>query len=214
VKALDPLVFDLAKCRVELDRFKLLLETKKELQERNDLLPLFRECPHLTAFIATQVPKIGLADRLGYEFQIFGDFTADIVIGNSRRKTYCAIELEDAHPGSVFNRHGSKATTEWGSRLEHGFNQLVDWFFAWDDHKKTEGFAKQFGYGHVEFFGMLLVGRSADVSEHDRVRLRWRSGKVAIDSHQIYCNTYDDLYDSLAGEWRLLPLASSSGTSA
>jgi Domain of unknown function (DUF4263) len=95
--------------------------------------------------------------------------------------------------------------------LEHGFGQLVDWFFSFDDHKNSAAFTKHFGYGHIEFFGMLLIGRTGDLSEHDRTRLRWRSGRVTINTHKVYCRTYDELYESLQNDWRLLSLASSPG---
>ncbi len=206
MKSFQPLEFDLSRCRDELDRFKLLLDSRRELAEREHLKPLFQSCPHLTAFIGALVPEIGPADRIAHEFQVFGDYSADIVIGNSERQAYCAIELEDAQPDSVFRPVGRKATSEWGRRFEHGFSQLVDWFFAWDDHKSSEGFAKQFGYGHVEFYGLLLIGRTAGISEADRTRLRWRSGRVSVNSHKVYCRTYDDLYQSLDKDWRLLSL--------
>jgi hypothetical protein len=70
----------------------------------------------LCAFIGASIPNIGPADRLAYEFQIFGDFSADIVIGNFERKTFCAIELEDARPNSIFGRTEGRATPEWSPR--------------------------------------------------------------------------------------------------
>jgi hypothetical protein len=204
MKELRTIQFDLARCRQEVDQLQALLASKQELSERHDLQPLFKASPQLAAFIGTSFPDIGPANRLAYEFQIFGDYAADLVIGNFERKTSCAIELEDARRNSVFNKLEGRATTEWGRRFEHGFGQLVDWFFAFDDHKNTAGFTKHFGYGHIEFFGMLLIGRSADISEHDRVRLRWRSGRVSVNTHKVYCRTYDELFDALNSDWRLL----------
>src|SRR4051794_31821020 len=113
--------FDPVQCRKELDHFQALLASKQDLSERHDLQPLFKECQQLAAFIGTSFPDIGPANRLAYEFQIFGDYAADIVIGNFERKTYCAIELEDARPNSVFHKLEGKATREWGRRFEHGF---------------------------------------------------------------------------------------------
>jgi hypothetical protein len=200
--------FDPVQCRKELDCLQTLLASKRELSERDDLQPLFKECPQLTAFIGTSFPNIGPANRLAYEFQVFGDYSADIVIGNFERKSFCAIELEDARPNSVFNKLDGKATSEWGRRFEHGFGQLVDWFFSFDDHKNSAGFTKHFGYGHIEFFGMLLIGRSAHISDHDRTRLRWRSDRVTVNTHRVYCRTFDELYDDLNSDWRLLSLMS------
>jgi hypothetical protein len=194
--------FDPVQCRVELDRLGSLLATKRELSERDDLLPLFKDCRQLSALIGRNFPNLGPANRLAFEFQVFGDFTADIVIGNFERKCFCAIELEDARPNSVFNKLAGRSTSEWGRRLEHGFGQLIDWFFSFDDHKGSAGFAKHFGYGHIEFFGMLLIGRSSDINDHDRTRLRWRSERVTVNTHRIYCRTYDELYEDLDQEWR------------
>lgn len=204
MKSLVPVDFDLARCRVELDEFKALLDSHLALTERDHLAPFFKRCQNLTAFIGTRIPEIGPANRLAYEFEVFGDFSSDIILGNFERQVFCAIELEDGRPESVFQQAGAKATAEWGRRFEHGFSQLVDWFFAWDDHKATAGFAKHFGHGHVDFYGMLVIGRSADISPADQTRLRWRSGRVTINTHKIYCRTYDELYESLDKDWRLL----------
>jgi Domain of unknown function (DUF4263) len=203
MKTLLPFTFDRDLCRAELDEFKSLLDSGKVLTERGDLATFFRRSRHLTAFIGATIPDIGPANRLGYEFDVFGDFICDVVLGDFERQTFCAIELEDAGPKSVFQRVGKKATKEWGRRFEHGFSQLVDWFYAWDDHKSTAGFAKHFGHGHVRFTGMLVIGRTNDIEPADHRRLRFRTDKVLIDSHQIYCRTYDDLYDSLFREWQL-----------
>jgi hypothetical protein len=212
MKSLAPVDFDLRRCRAELDEFKDVLDSHSELTERDHLAPLFKRCPNLTAFIGTRIPEIGPANRLAYEFEVFGDFASDIVLGNFERQAFCAIELEDARPDSLFQRVGVKATTEWGRRFEHGFSQLVDWFFAWDDHKSTAGFAKHFGHGHVEFYGMLVIRRSADIAPADQTRLRWRSGRVTINTHKFYCRTYDDLYESLDKDWRLLSLTEQTTT--
>ncbi len=204
MKALAAHTFDRAACRTELDEFKALLDTHSTLTERDHIQPLFKRCRNLTALIGAQVPEIGTVNRLASEFQIFGDFAADLVVGNVDRRTYCAIELEDAEPGSIFHRAGAKATPEWGRRFEHGFSQLVDWFYAWDDYRGTAGFAKHFGHGLVEFYGMLLIGRSADLSPAEQDRLRWRSKRVSVNTHKVFCWTYDDLFALLDHDWRLL----------
>ncbi len=194
--------FDPARCREELDRFQTLLASKEELSEKDDLRPLFTASPQLTAFLGTSFPNFAPVNRLAYEFPIFGDFAADIVIGNFEKGIFCAIELEDASATSVFNKLKGKATSEWGRRFEHGFSQLVDWFFSFDDHRTSHAFTNRFGYGHVEFFGMLLIGRSRHLSDHDRQRLKWRTDRVMVSSHKIVCRTYDELYDDLNENWR------------
>jgi hypothetical protein len=209
MKEFATVVFDPVQCRAELDALRDLLASNQELSEGKDLLPLFRKSPQLAAFLRATIWDLGPANRLAYEFQIFGDYAADIVIGNYGKGTFCAIELEDARPSSIFHKPEGKATPEWGRRFEHGFSQLVDWFFSFDDHKNTTGFTKNFGFGHIRFFGLLLIGRSKDLTAHDQTRLRWRSEKVAVNSHQVYCWTYDELYESLESDWRLFSQAAS-----
>ncbi len=123
------------------------------------------------------------------------------------RKTFCPIELEDARSNSIFTKIEGKATREWNHRFEHGFSQLVDWFFALDDHKNSANFTKQFDYGHIPFYGILLIGRSKDLLEFERTRLRWRSDRVSINTHKVLCRTYDDLYESLDRYWRLISMS-------
>jgi Domain of unknown function (DUF4263) len=204
MKEFDSVTFDPPRCRAELDRLQSLLASKTDLSERGDLQPLFKECPQLAAFIGATIPGIGPATRLAYEFDVFGDYTADLVIGNPEKKTFCAIELEDARPDSIFHQIGSRATKEWGRRLEHGFGQLVDWFFSFDDYKRSAGFTKHFGYGHIEFFGMLLIGRSGHLTENDRTRLRWRADRVTVNTHKVFCLTYDELSQALNTQWQFI----------
>jgi hypothetical protein len=117
------------------------------------------------------------------------------------------VELEDGRPDSIFTKVGQKATKEWSRRFDHGFSQIVDWFYSLDDMKKTTRFAKDFGHGHIKFFGLLILGRTAGLSESDRARLRWRTEKVRVDSHPIDCLTFDDLHDSLRRRMSFYPAA-------
>lgn len=206
MKEFRTIQFDPVECRRELDRLQLLLESKSELSERDDLLPLFKDSPQMAAFLGTCIFNLGPANRLAYEFQIYGDFSADLFIGNIDKSTFCAIELEDARTNSIFNKIEGKSTSEWGRRFERGFSQLIDWFYSFDDHKNSAGFTKHFGYGHIDFSGMLLIGRSNDVSEPDRARLRWRSDRVSVNTHKIACFTHDELLETLNNDWRLLSL--------
>src|SRR5207247_639988 len=130
-----------------------------------------------------------------------GDLAAGVVLGNQEKGVCCVIEFEDGKPDSIFTKVKKKSTTEWSRRFEHGFSQLVDWFYSLDDFKKTERFAGNFGHGHITFFGLLILGRNAGLSESDRNRLKWRTERVRVDSHTIECLTLDDLYQY--PEWRL-----------
>jgi hypothetical protein len=200
-KKLNPIVFNPTRCRRDLAAFQKLLQSKKELAERSDIQQFFKKRKQLSAFIGTYASNLGPAKLLGFDFPFMGDFSADIVLGNKEKGVFCVIEFEDGKANSIFTKRPKKSTTEWSRRFEHGFSQLVDWFYSLDDFKKTEKFANDFGHGHITFVGLLILGRSAGVSESDRNRLKWRTEKVRVDSHTIECLTFDDLYQDL--KWRI-----------
>jgi hypothetical protein len=187
VSALAPSAFDGVACRVELDALTALLASKASLSEKRDLLPHFRRSPQLVAFIGTLFPNIFPANRYAHELRILGHFAADFLIGNYERKTFCAIELEDARPNSVFQRVRGRARPVGppaGDRVRPD-RRLV-----------------------------LLVRQPAtDRRVHRQLRLRAdrvlrprscrphrsfdrhraRPLVVAINTHKVYCWTYDDL---------------------
>ena len=70
----------------ELKEFKALLNdpTKPELSERDDILPFFAAHERLIALMGTYNPYIERFDRIATEFDIFGDHTSDVAIGDSR----------------------------------------------------------------------------------------------------------------------------------
>lgn len=209
MKEFEVISFDPDACRQSLDKLSELLSANDSLSERKDILPFFRDHRQLAAFLGTSFATVGPADRLAYEFELFGDFRPDILIGNFENKRFCAIELEEARPNSIFEC-GSRTIPQWGRRLEQGFGQLVDWFYALDDHRGTEAFSRRFGYGHIEFYGMLIVGRRTGLSDSDVNRLRWRSDRITINNHRIYCRSYDDLLEDLDKSWRLMSLFTQS----
>jgi hypothetical protein len=211
-KDFTEVAFKVSEFNKELDKFRELLSSKKDLAER-ELQELFKSCPHLTAYIGTtKAANIGVARQVAYEFQIMGDYGADMVLG-VREKRFCFVELEDAGVDSVLEKVGRKATKEWSRRFEHGFSQIVDWFCHLDDFKKTDRFHRNFGYGHIDFAGLLLIGRNAALSDDDIRRLRWRTHHVVVNSHPVLCMTYDDLLKELNEGYELYSAAFSVETS-
>jgi hypothetical protein len=101
-----------------------------------------------------------------------GDYSADLILGSKDKSTFCVVEFEDGKPSSVFRKSRKRTTTDWSPRFAHGFSQLVDWFCTLDDFKKTDRFAADFGHGHIRFIALLILGRNAGVSGHERKRLR------------------------------------------
>jgi hypothetical protein len=174
-----------------------LLKSKADLTERRDIQPFFRKRDQLSAFLGTYTFDIGPGTHLAYEFPFLGDFAADIIVGNRDRGEYLVIELEDALPTSVFTKVKSKKTKEWSRKFDHGYSQLIDWFSCLDDYRKTDKFIDEFGPGFVTFYGLLIVGRNAGMSDGERRRLRWRTKNVIVNSQPITCITFDDLYEAL-----------------
>ncbi len=206
MKSLEKIEFSAEQCAQELIAFKKLLQGSPSLEENKDIKPSLTKAKHLTAFIGTYFPDIGPANVLAYEFEIAGDFAADIVIGNLETQNFCMVELEDASPLGIFVP-GNRRVTQWNPRFEHGFSQLVDWFYALDDLRGTERFTRDFGLGHVIFHGLLMMGRSDHVKDEDRNRLRWRAEHVLVNSKKINCLTYDELSRGLERRLREYPAA-------
>jgi hypothetical protein len=142
-------------------------------------------------------PKFSVATEICFEYEFFGDFKSDLLLGSKASGGFCVVEFEDGGVGSVFKKQLQRKNPEWSARFEHGFSQLVDWFFNLHDFRGTHGFQAAFGSGHVRFTGLLVAGRSSHLDDAKRTRLNWRSERVLIDSHSIICITFDQLYEIL-----------------
>ncbi|BAZ28816.1 hypothetical protein NIES4074_12510 [Cylindrospermum sp. NIES-4074] len=204
MKGLDPFSLDLKQCLLELDEFdKLLLNS--ELQESRDILPFFKNRLHLSAFIGSYVPDLVRCNQIKHEFTFFGDFRADLVVGDSVNNTYCFIEFEDATKDSIFVNKG-RSTSDWSPRFEHGFSQIIDCFWKIDDFKNTTLSRSIFESENIEFYGILIIGRDAFISPLDKARLKWRLNKVLVDSRKVICITFDQLARDIRDRLSLYPL--------
>ena len=158
MKKFESLVFDPVQCLKELDELRALLSRQEQLDEKKHILPFFRKRRHLSAFIASNAAGVIRLDRIAFEYELFGDFTCDIVVGDSVKAAYCFVEFEDAGPNSLFIRHGKKVTREWSSRFDHGYSQIIDWFHKLDDMKRSDAFAMRFGAHTVSYSGAYGQG--------------------------------------------------------
>jgi Domain of unknown function (DUF4263) len=195
-KVLEPITLSLAECEQDIDAFKSLLDTQAELSEGKDILPFFRSHPHLAAMIGSISLHVHKIDRACHEFDLFGNFRCDWAVGDYASRSYTLIEFEDARRNSVFAA-GEKYHEEWGRRFEHGFSQLVDWFWAIDAYRGNPDFCRRFGDGPAQFFGILIVGRRAFLTPAQEDRMKWRLDRVTINTSKITCITFDELYDLL-----------------
>lgn len=201
-KDFERIAFDPKRCRVQIDEFAALLRSKGELSERQDIQPFFRARDQLSAFVGAYIRSLGPTTDFAYEYPIYGDFAADLVVGDRTCQRYCVVEFKDGRNDSIF-RNAGRSITVWSRRFDRGFSQIVDWFSLLDDLKKTERFKRDFGAGHVRFSALLVIGRDSGVSAYDRYRLDWRTEKVRIDSHNVECVTFDSLHEQMDRQLKL-----------
>lgn len=210
MKTFKSLKFNYKKCMEELQEFKLMLDNKNELSEKEDISPFFKEKIYLSTFLGSYVAGISNFDKYAFEFSIFDDFTCDIAVGDSKSNEYLFIELEDAAAGSIFQKNGNKSTLEWGKRFEHGYSQLIDWFWKLDDMVNTTDYKCKFGSEITNYQGMLVIGRDSFMEYKEECRLKWRRNKVLVDSKKVICVTYDELYKQLNDRLELYRVVLSS----
>lgn len=198
MKKFIPLEFEPRVCRSQLAELQQLLQSKQSLSERDDILPFFRERHHLSAFVASYHPQINRFDRIAFEYDLFGDFTADLVVGDSVKKSYCFVEFENANSKSIFVAKSGKSSPEWSPRFEKGFSQIIDWFWKLDDLEKTDDFENRFNGRSIDYMGLLIIGRNEHLESREKKRLVWRQQNLIVNSKHIYCIIFDDLYDDLS----------------
>lgn len=196
MKSFDNVAFDFHLFKKELGEFGQLLDDCDELSERAEILPFFRQRRLLSSQIATHHPNI-VPQLLSYEFDIGGDFTCDVAVGDPDSQTFCFIEFEDAKRDSLFVKRPTKFSPEYANRLEHGISQVVDWFYKLDDLQKTNSMQERFGSPQIDYEGMLVIGRSKYLDSATKSRIDWRFRHTIIRSKKILFYTYDELYKSL-----------------
>lgn len=196
-KKFKPHNFDLAQCRKQLHGFAELLESPHDLRENDDILPFFKKNKQVSSLIGCYNTKISNFDLIAFEYDVFGDFRADLVIGDSKKRVFNFVEFEDASSKSVFVKTGKKSTREWARRFEHGYSQIIDWFYKINDRQKSADCLDRFDKESIEFSGTLIVGRDDHISRAERLRLEWRQQHVIVNSKQIMCVTFDELFDDL-----------------
>ncbi len=183
--------------RAQIGELGQLLRDQGKLEERKHILPFFRSRPHLAAALGSINPALITPDRIAFEYDLFGDFKCDRVVGDSRRKAYSFIEFEEGGPGSVFVAKARKASPEWSPRFDHGFSQIIDWFWKLRDLERTHEFQARFGEP-IEYSAMLVIGRGMSFGPREDRRWRWRQQSVIVDSKHVNCLTFEQLYEALA----------------
>ncbi len=184
--------------QVEMLRARLE-ETGKE----DDLHKALEEAPDFCLSIGRMF-MFSAPDQYATEFQLFGDFRADVVIADRRNHAVALIELEDAEENSIFEK-GGRAMPEWGRRLEHGCSQIIDWVWKLRDLRQTDAMMDAFGFRPRRVEVALILGRDCFLDETARRRLDWRSEHFLIDSHKVQHWTYDFMIRSVEEWYTSLP---------
>ncbi len=199
---LNQLVFDPVQARKEWHEYKTLLASKAELKERDDILPFFKQRHHLSLLIGSYLPSTVKLDRFLHEFDIFGDFRADLIVGDFSARRYLLIEFEDGKPDSIFKRI-QRTTSDWSPRLEKAYSQLTDWLWKLNDMRNTSKFEAIFGLGsshYAEFQCVIVIGKNINLTDEEQQRLRWREKHTVINSNKFQIVSFDELLKD-CDEW-------------
>jgi hypothetical protein len=193
--ALNSIDFSYQRCQREAREFQSFLGAHGTLKERDEILPFFKDKKRLSAFMGVYNASVVKYDRVHHEYPLFGDFQCDLVVGDWARRAYVFVEFENAAPNSIFVQ--KRATPEWSPRFEHGFSQILDWFYKLDTQRHSADFEQRFGSRVVQISGLLVVGRKEALGPRELERLQWRQQHVAINGHHVYCMTFDDLCEDI-----------------
>ena len=197
MKRFKSVAFDPKKAGLEIAELRGLLRSPR-LSERRELLPFFRDREQLIALMGLYNSKLLNRDRIAVEFDLFGDFSADFAIGDSKKHQYCFVEFEDAAEGSIFRRKSRRILPPWSGRFERGCSQAIDWIYWLESQKNTPSYIQRFGLGEIHHTALLVIGRDSDLADPLlRHRLTWRSEHVVICSRKLHCITFDELLNDL-----------------
>jgi Domain of unknown function (DUF4263) len=185
--------FDATVARAQWQEYVALLKSKSTLSEFKDVLPFFKARVDLSLLISNYFPSIRNADVHAHEFQIYGDFRADLIVGDFNAGSFLLVEFENGSPDSIFQSVGAKANPDWARRFEAAYSQLIDWLWKLEDMRVTAAFEHTFGRRDAKFQGLIVAGKDMNLAPQEQARLRWRIDKVMVDSKAVSCVSFDDL---------------------
>jgi Domain of unknown function (DUF4263) len=115
-----------------------------------------------------------------------------LVIGNKKTHSYCFVEFEDAIENSIFFTKKGKYQSVYAPRFEQGHSQIIDWFYK-IRHASPYDLQDRFGSDRINYYGMLIIGRSHFLTDIETNRYKWRQRHVIVDSKTIFILTFDEL---------------------
>lgn len=206
MKEFTPITFNFKQYRQELEEYRVHLAQHKELNEQRDVLDFFSKRPQLTTQIASLHLQVEV-DAYAFEYDIFGDFRCDLVVGSKKYGQWVFVEFEEAKENSIFKikkNTKDKYQNDYSSKFEHGYSQIIDWFYKLDDQSATNSFEQRFSTRNITYNGMLIIGRDQYLNDAQKKRLRWREEHTLVHSKHIGCITYDGLLGILDNKLQLL----------
>jgi hypothetical protein len=194
--------FSLSKNRAEeeLVQLRQLLDIHSHtpLRERGHITAFFQNHRHAASLTGSYNSNLVSPDRLAFEFDVFDDRQADLVVGDSQNHQYCFAKFEDATETSIFTK-SARDTLDWSPRFHHGFSQIIDWIWWLDNQRGTAAYTSRFGVASIQFVAVLVIGRDRFLEKPlHRERLTWRSEQVIVASRKVNCVTYDQLSRELS----------------
>jgi hypothetical protein len=191
-----PHTMDALACRVELEELRALLQSSADLKEAV-FRRFFAAHRHVSALIGLYNPVIARFDRVAWEYPLFGEFRCDLAIGDSVTKAYTFVEFEGAGPRSLFVKCGDRLARGWSPRFDHGYSQVVDWFYKLQVMTNSADMEARLGKRSIDYTGVLIVGRDQHMQPGEHLRLKWRREHVIVNSKRIICVTFDQLLEDL-----------------
>lgn len=197
MKKLIPHVFDKHMCRQQWNELDQHIKKYPILDENRQVLPFFKTRHDLSLLVGQYIPRTINPDVLAHEYPLYGDFKADLIVGDASTRNYLLVEFEDGRPDSIFKKKKGKATPDWAPRFECAFSQLVDWLWKLDDMRSTDAFTNAFGDRHAKFHGLIVIGKGMSLDAQEKSRLRWREDKILVNSNGVSIVSFEQLAAAL-----------------
>ncbi|UEX90618.1 Shedu anti-phage system protein SduA domain-containing protein [Staphylococcus ratti] len=157
---------------------------KQDVRNENDIQKCISEYPIL---FGTEYVEVMPKHKLG------GEYETDYVLKRNNG-LYDVIELE-ASTHKLYTKDGNPS-----SKLTHAEQQIYDWL-EWIEHNNS--YARETLKEFYTPTGYIIIGRSKDLSEKDRRRLRRRN---IILKNSLLILTYDDLLERAKNLHNLLTM--------
>lgn len=179
--------------------FETLLDENEHLEETGEhgLQQFFNSRPNLLLLMSGALVEgiVGSAYLTGCS--ILQEFYADYAIADRSGSKFLFVEFEHAKQNSIFTtktRSKSSHSYQWSRTFEHGFSQIVDWYFRLDDYHRTSKIEEHFGMPKIEYVGALILGRDHFLKQAGLMqRFEWRRRHTVINSRSLRCFTFDEL---------------------